>query len=282
MWLLLSLLAALLWGIGRTFIKKGLDRVTPLWTNILDAFFFLVIFIPFSLLRGATFSIDPLMFGILIGISLLYILDFYGLEKGQLALAGTIIAAYPAVTILTATLFLGERLTQFQLVMIFFILLGGAIIGYTPNKMHQKRSQKTRSWFLWAVLVTISLGIGDFFAKVVISSVGADTYNLFFPLAFVIGIFMFWLVDKQGRKLPKGKNRSQLWFTGIGVAMEVLAFLAFNFALLFGQASLVSPVSSSYAGLNIILAVCFLHERVSRIQFVGIGLILTGIAFIGS
>jgi bacterial/archaeal transporter family protein len=275
MWLLFSLLAAIFWASGGTLVKKGLYHISPLIGNIIGFFTFLIIFIPYAFLNGATFEIDLLSFILLIIITIFINVYFYGLEKGQMALSGTIIATYPVITILLSTLFIGETLTFIQISMIFLIIIGGAILSYTDTNSQTFKPY----WFIWAVATSISLGIADFLAKVVITRIGLNHYLLFFPFAFLIALCFFWIIDKKGRKFPKVKKVKNLLFMFLGNAVENLGNLFFYASLSLGLASLVSPISSSWAAMAVIMALVFLKEKISRQQLLGIIIIVIGIIF---
>ncbi|EKD99439.1 MAG: hypothetical protein ACD_22C00256G0012 [uncultured bacterium] len=51
-WFIPAILASLFWGIGQTFIKKGLSDVTPFVSNLLIASFTFMLYIPFALISG--------------------------------------------------------------------------------------------------------------------------------------------------------------------------------------------------------------------------------------
>lgn len=277
MWLIFALLAALGWATGGTLVKKGLYHISPLWANLIGTVTFFFIFIPYAFIHGASFSIQPVPFLLLILLTLFINLYFYGLEKGQLALSGTIIATYPVATILLSRLFLNETLTVIQILLIIMIVAGSALIGYSDSQ--PKRSKP--GWYAWAVATSIAIGISDFLAKVVIEDIGLYQYLLFFPMAFLISVYVFWLIDKRGRKLPKIKSGINFIYLGIGNAVENLGNLFFYTALSLNLASLVSPISSSWSALAVVFALIFLREKINRRQLVGIILAVAGIIFIG-
>ena len=52
MWLVLTLIAAFMWGIGPVLAKKGLSHTTPLFNNLIAGFVTLAITVPFAIFMG--------------------------------------------------------------------------------------------------------------------------------------------------------------------------------------------------------------------------------------
>jgi bacterial/archaeal transporter family protein len=277
MWLVFSLTAAFFWAVGQIFLKKGLSQISPLWNNIIVTVFYFIIFIPFALSQGAILNMDFSTFLILLVISALYITYYYAIGKGELALTGTVIAGYPIITSILSVIFLKESLTILQIVMICLTIFGGILIAL-PSKGISK--VKINSWIIFAIGAAFSLGIADFLIKIAINRTNVNTYNLYYPLSYLFCLYIYWLADKKGRRFPK-KTKPGIWFyTLFGIGLIETGLLFFNVALSKGQVSLVSPISSTYAALTVILAVIFLKEKLSKIQIIGTICMVAGIIFV--
>lgn len=281
MWFVLSLVTACFWATAQTLIKKGTAYLTPLWNNTLAALIYLILFVPYGLLTGAEISLNSLYFFLITSICLLYLFYYYGLEKGQLSISATIMAAYPAITITLARIFLGESMSFVQIFLILLIILGGLLISLPQQSKNRKENFNPWNLF-WPILAAFSLGTGDFLAKFVLNDVSIATYLFFFPFAFFFAILVFWTFDVKGRVWSKKIKAKHLIITIVGITLMNLGVITFNTALSLGKASLVAPISSSYAGLTIVLAFYFLKEKVNKLQFLGICLMLSGIIFLGA
>jgi len=277
MWLIYALLTACLWGTGQLFLKKGYARISPLWTAVIDLPIYLLIFVPFSLVKGASFDINPEDILLIFIVATLTVAYYYGLAKGQLAVSGTLIAAYPIVTVIASIMFLGEYISPLQILAVGSVILGTVLISLNDKF----RLGKNKSLIIWPIATAFILGISDFVAKIALNGVSVDTYNLWLPLISIVSVSIFWSLDRKGRRWHKEKSSSSLWQTLIGVTMISLGFLFFNFALSLQNASLVTPVSSIYAVLTVILSFVFLKEKINVPQRWGILLTLMGIFLIG-
>jgi transporter family protein len=277
-WLYFSILTALLWGLGQIFIKKGFSRISILWSVVISAAINALIYVPFSLFYGGSFVIPIPYLLLTFVITFLYIFFFYAIEKGQLAFAGTIFATYPLTTVVLSFIFLHERPSVLQYIMMALILSGSILLSYFGTKS-SKKSIKS-SWLFWAVLGSVTTGTADFLAKIVIDNVPLQTYNLYYPICYIGSLAIFWFFDKKNRTFPKKMPRIPLLYSIVGISMLTLGLLSFNFALELGQASIVSTVSSGYVAILVLLAYFFLKEPINKKQWIAISLIAIGIIFI--
>lgn len=279
MWLFLSLLAAVFWGVGQIIIKKGYNNLSPLFNNILAAVIIFILTVPLSLLNGINFSLIPSILPLAIIIAILFLSYYYIIGIGQVSFTGTVIGTYPALTILLSFLFLHENPSNYQKLAALIILVGITLIAL-PNDAREFKKLKIGIWFWWAIFGAITVGFGDFFIKVAINN--SDVYTYLFTYAIclpiVSGISIFF--DKKGRKLPSFSLNKYLP-TLVGVTMMELGFVSFHFALSQGLLSLVTPISSIYVAITAILAWLLLKEKISKIQAIGIALSAIGVVLVG-
>lgn len=277
-WLYYTLLTSLFWGIGQILIKKGLTNISPLINNIISTIVCLLIFLPFAFINGINLNlINPLIVIFILLIAFSYQIYYYALSKGEVSSTGTVMAAYPLVTVLLSRIFLGEKTNLFQKLAIFMVILGTVIISL-PNKNNKKTSSKI--WFWWALANVIIIGFGDFLAKVTINDIGPYNYLFLLPIFYIPVNLVLFLIDKKGRQTPRF-NFQQFLPTFIGVLMIEIGIIFFNLGFAHGQASLVTPLSSSYAAIAVVLALIFLKEKVTKIQLSGIILTIIGIILFG-
>ena len=167
MWLIYALLTACLWGTGQLFLKKGYAKISPLWTAVIDLPIYLLIFVPFSLVKGASFDINPEDLILIFIVATLTVAYYYGLAKGQLAVSGTLIAAYPIVTVVASIMFLGEYISPLQI-----LAVGSVIVGTVLISLNDKfRLGKNKSLIIWPIATAFILGISDFVAKIALNGV---------------------------------------------------------------------------------------------------------------
>ncbi len=275
MWLTFSLGAALLWGIGQIFIKKGMGNVSPLVYNVLAVIIDLLLWFPLAFFMGINFSkvLQILPLALLAGAT--YFLYYYVIAKGQVSLTGTILGAYPLITIILSAIFLGEQTSLFQKLATVLVLLGSVFIAMPENFR-----LKIESWVWYAAGGALLIGSGDFLAKLAVNQ--SDTYTWLFTLglAYLPVLLLNYLLDKKGRVLPK-MSFKEFWPSLLGTAMVSGGMVFFYLAFADGLASLVAPVSSSYVVLTAVLAYFFLKEKINKVQLLGIISTSLGIMLLG-
>lgn len=94
----------------------------------------------------------------------------------------------------------------------------------------------------------------------------------------LIGSYVMWLW-RRGKVQLNGHIRLVLVVALCGV-LDVGANLAFGYASAAGELALVSILGSLYPLVTALLAASFLHERLARIQYVGVVLALAGLGLV--
>ena len=271
MWLAYTLAAAGLWGVGAVLAKRGLERVTPLWNNIISYGFVVVTLIPWAINGGVNLEKLPVILPLTLLTAGAYSIYYYVIAHGEIALTGTINSMYPLATVVLAKLFLGETTSGVQNLGIMATLIGAVLIAWPKNV-----KLKLENWVWWGTAGAVLAGSGDFLTKLIIGKSDVYTFTLSHELAFIPVMAGLWLADKRGRSLPRLQLKSW-WPTLAGVGMLQMGVLSFFIALSLGKASVVAPVSSIYQAITVVLAMVWLKEKVSLRQLLGIALAVSGV-----
>lgn len=276
MWLFYTLLAAVCWGVGQIFVKKGLQDISPLMNNILATIIGTLLFLPFALSHQVHFDKFWQLFPFTCFVSFLFFAYYYVIGRGQLALTGTILGTYPFITVILSLLFLHEAPSIFQKLAIGTIILGTVIVAL-PNKVNKIH---VGTWLWWTLLGVFMLGLGDFLVKFLMNQ--SDLYTYLFTYAFgsTFVTILFYLFDKKGRALPKF-TRKNYFSTLIGVGLVEFGFFLFHLAVNGGLVSLVSPISGIYVAITAVLAWFVLKEKIDKKHAFGIILAAIGVILIG-
>lgn len=183
-------------------------------------------------------------------------------------------------TIILSYIFLAERLNHTQIIGVCATMTGVIVVALPET--YTTRRERDVSWILWGGLASITIGSGDFLAKLAVNRIGAYSSILFMSAASNLFSILNYLIDKRARPVPNLYGKGVI-HTFVGLATMLTGSLLFFLAFGYGKASLVTPVSSIYPAIVLILARRFLNERVSLRQGSGIaitiiGLIITGFA----
>jgi transporter family protein len=285
LWFVLATGVAFLWGFDGILAKLstpklGVGRVAVL-IALVDG---LVYFLGFCYWRESL----PIALGdgvlattsCLVG-AIAYICYFESITDGQIAIAGTISAAYPALTVIGALAFLSETLTTTQAISLVAIIGGLVTLSYEPNP-GSEHAMPRRSLF-FALLAFVLWGFWGLTSKMAINAIGPGNIFGFYVISSLTAPVVYLLFRRVRPQQSRASNPPLIaWVLGAtALALNVCGVFAFSFALKAGSASLVVPISSAYPLVTVILAVGLLRERLDRIHVIALAFVIIGLTMIG-
>ncbi|MCU1491834.1 MAG: hypothetical protein JWM85_3239 [Acidimicrobiaceae bacterium] len=191
--------------------------------------------------------------------------------EGRMTIVAPVTATGVIVPI-AAGLVAGARPSAVQLGGIFAAAAGVACAGYSPDTDTDTGPRSTG--LAWSILA--ALGTGVFFWLMALASRGDVLWSLFIVQAVPAACFM--AVGRVHGVRPFDAMRiagarGVLCCSLLGLSSIVLYSLATSR----GQLVSVSVLASLFPVVPVVLAYCFLNERVARTQYAGIGVVLMGI-----
>jgi len=280
-WLVPTLVSLFLYGIGQGLVKKYISEVPPARfclyfvaaKTILNLSYF-ALFQETALLPlvGSAFSRTCVLAYILDGTA--WILYFFAIVHGPIAIVGTLSAAYPALTIVFARFFLHEQLTYLQYAGLVLVLGGCIGLSYAPAR--PGAGPTSSRWILPSFGALILWGTSSTLLKVIYGLPGADEANvLVFALVGALGTLGLYgiLNGRQGAADPREWRRA-----AIPMLMLAGGDVGFIVATRYGPVSLTTPLSGAYPAVTVVFARFALGERISFWQGVSIAAILVGMA----
>jgi bacterial/archaeal transporter family protein len=135
------------------------------------------------------------------------------------------------------------------------------------------------SWQLWAVLSAAFAALTAIFAKIGVENVNSDFAT--FIRTVVILFVVAGIVISTGQWQPLGSVATRTYlFLGLSGLATGASWLRYFRALQLGDAALVAPIDKLSVGLVALFAVLFLGERLSGLNWLGIGFIAGGAVLI--
>ncbi len=133
----------------------------------------------------------------------------------------------------------------------------------------------TQSWQFWALLAAVFASMTAIFAKVGVAGVGSD-YATFIRTCVVIGMLAALLTATgQWEPITSLSPRTLLFLVLSGLATGA-SWLCYFRALKLGDASRVAPLDKLSVVFVAVLGALFLGEKLSGVNWVGVGLIGLG------
>jgi len=284
LWFVLALVVAFLWGSGAIFAKLstpklGVARVAVLIAIVEGPMYFLGFYywrdnMPIGLGDGAL-AVTSCMVA-----TIAYLCYFESIVEGQIAIAGTISAAYPALTVVGALVILSETVTATQAIGLVAIIGGVIALSYEPNR-GSEYAMPRRSLF-FALLAFALWGFWGLTSKMVVTRIGPGNILVFYVISSVtVPLVYAWSRKVRLERLKDDNPQWTAWAFGtIGLAVSVCGTFAFSFALNSGFASLVVPISSAYPLVTVMLAVALLREKLNRLHMIALVFVIIGLILI--
>jgi bacterial/archaeal transporter family protein len=281
-WLIPALVALLLYGLGQGLVKQWIGEVSPgryclyyvLATSLVNFGFFLTHqHPPFWDPTGRGFLAVGVLAYLFDGTA--WILYFQSIALGPVAIVGTLSAAYPALTIVFARIFLGELLTSSQYLGVTLVMAGALGLSYSPEATDG--AVTSRRWIPLSLLALLCWGTSNTLIKYSYSLPAANEANLAICSsiggALTLGVFGL----LRGRQ---GAHSVRAWLHSI-VPMGMMAggSLGLIIAASHGPISIVAPLIGAYPVITLIYARLVLKERITYRQYACIAAVIVGMLF---
>ncbi len=133
---------------------------------------------------------------------------------------------------------------------------------------------KISRWLTYALLCIIAWGTWGFVAKLGADRIAPGPLQILATAGTVpLGLLAF-----VQRRMRLEKDALGITYGVLNGVLSGIGLLAYYAAVSRGKVSVVGPVTSLFPLLTVILAFVFLHERLNRVQIVGVALSFVAIA----
>ncbi len=294
MWLIFTLITTLLWGTAELFYKKGSHeerkydhlRVCVLVGAVMGIHAILT-------LLTSDISYNPMNLIAYLPVSLCYIVSmacsFFGIRFIEESLADPIENTAGAMCSILCVIFLGEQISPLVWCAIAVIVVGIIGVGYTERSSEVGRTHKLGKKlavvafampFCYAFIDALGSFLDIFFLEMETSPLIGITEenielvaNISYELTFaIVGLilFIFMKCKKVPFELPKQKDKA------IAAVCETAGQLTYVYAMS-GNGAIAAPILSCVCVVSLLLSRIFLKEKLTKKQYVFIGIIIVGI-----
>lgn len=294
MWLFFTLVTTLLWGAAELFYKKGSHedrkydhlRVCVLVGAVMG------IHAVFTLLTS-DMVYDPMNLIAYLPVSLCYILSmacsFFGIRFIEESLADPIENTAGAMCSILCVIFLGEHIAPAVWVAIAVIVVGIIGVTYTENSSDVNRKKRLGRKlaviafampFCYAIIDALGSFLDIFFLEMETSPLIGVTEenielvaNVSYELTFAIcGLILFAFMKWKRVKFELPKQGDKV----AAAICETAGQLTYVYAMS-GNGAIAAPILSSVCVVSLLLSRIFLKEKLTKKQYLFIGIIIVGI-----
>lgn len=297
MWFVFALLTALAWGGADLFYKKGTDsndKLSHIKIIIMVGLVMGIHATGYLLFKGITFHpIDLLTY---LPVSGLYILSmaigYIGLRYLELSIASPIQNSSGAVTAILIFIFFTHELGVIEVLGLIIITLG--VIGIAvlekkaENEALQNRSveidKKYKIGFMaiiFPILYAFIDGLGTFSDAIYLDElnlISEDSallaYEYTFFICAVLSFGYLKLIKKESFNVFTERDKAS------AAILETIGQFFYVFAMA-KNAIIAAPLIASYSIFSVILSRIFLKEKLNKMQYAIIIVVIFGIALLG-
>lgn len=281
-WLAPAIAALFLYGLGQGLVKKYIGETSPARFCLYFVFAKAWVNLWFYFSHDHAGFMDPGARDFLLTGGLAYILEgtgwilyFESIVAGPITIVGTLSAAYPALTVLFARYFLGETLMPVQYFGVMLVILGSLGLAYAPPDPASKKTHKR--WIPLAFSALLLWGAAQTLVKHAYTLPQANEVYLALVNTIsgvlTLGVYGVW----KGRQGSHSIGEWAKSFTPM--AMMAGGDLAVIVATANGPVSIVTPLTGAYPVVTLAFASIALKEKITKLQWLCLGLILFGIFF---
>ena len=297
MWFILALVTALFWGGSDLFSKMGTDPR--------DKYSHLRMIIMVGAVMGVhglvMFCInykefDPMSIVRYLPVSAFYIISmaigYVGLRYLELSVSSPVCNSSGAVAAVLCFLFLGQTMSWIQFAAVALVVLGVVLLSVfdmkDENKARKFRGEVIEQKYQVSALA-VSLPIfycildalgtfGDALVMDTLALVSEEEAEIAYEFTFLfcaVAAFIFLVFIK--------KQKFRLWDErekGLGALCETAGQFAYVYAIA-DNAIMAAPLISSYCLFSVVLSRIFLKEKLTKRQYLAIGVAVCGIVIMG-
>ena len=283
-----ALLTAVVWAVAVILLKRSGETISPFALNLFRVVVSTALLLPTVVLAGearwaeaTTADVLILFASGIIAIATSDTLFHMSLNAVGAGISAIIDCLYAPLTVLFATVLLGERLSALQLTGMALVVTGIlAASGHAPPKGVPAR--RVALGVVWGVLAMIALALGIVIAKPVLDHAPVLWATAIRQVGCLLVMGPIALVSPRRREFLSVFRPSRRWRVSLPAAVlgSYLALILWIAGMKYTKVGVAAILNQSSTVYVLILAAIFLHEPFTRRKLVASALAVTGIVLV--
>lgn len=205
------------------------------------------------------------------------------IKYGKVSITTSIQKAKVVVTFLLGIIILKENCTILQMVISIILVVLSILVARDKNKIEKidRKLEKKAIMYSWGFV--LFNGISNFINKIYVIKFQSPLYVVFsYAIIIMIGMFIYCLITKQWNYIDIRKINAKRFFI-LQSLLDASSSIFDRFALLDGNVSVISAISTSSIVVTILASRFILKEKVSWKKYLiilGIFMCVLALAFI--
>ncbi len=277
--IILALGTMIFWGVGDFFIQKSARKIGNIEMLVFIGIIGSIIFLPFLIIQGNLITnwriiIFLVALGALAIVHALLIIKAFNI--GKLSVIEVVAQIELPVTIALSIIFLHEKLTSWQFLMILFVFSGVILASMESWRDWKGNIEKG---VVIAAISGLLMGADNFLTGFASKSI-TPIMALALPwVAFmVVALIIAW---KNGEIKNVASHTKEYWpIILVATLGNVLGWICFVFAVEKNPISIVAAIAEGYVVVALLLGITVNREKIRWYQYIGAILALAGSIFL--
>lgn len=289
MWLYYCILSTIIWGFVAIAIKKCSNNepkriaITGMLMYHSIILIFSIIMNPEILSKITIIDIIKMLPGIAIQ-SLGFYCSILAIKYSKVAIATAIQKAQVIVTFALGVIVLQENCTILQFILSAILVILSIMVAKNKDNDKERVDKKIKQKaILYSYGVVIFYGISDFINKIYVTEYQDPLYVMFnYAVIIIMGILIYCILTKKWEYIDIRKINSKKYFI-LQSLLDVSSSIFDRFALIDGDVSVISVISTSSIVVTILASRFILKEKISwkkYLMITGILICVFGLAWI--
>ena len=268
------------WGTSDFLANAASEKIghakTLFWSQIAG----LVLIAVLLIITHTQFVMSPLFFVLSIvggvAYALGYLLFYKGFEIGNVSVVSAVVNFQVLFVIAISYFIRGQNLTVFQIPAIAILLIGVTIVSVNFDDL-KKGTVSLLQGVKETLLATILFGVIYWpLNEYVVEEVDWIAVSFITKFTAIIVVLVLSIYRKQSLNIQYKRNKLVILVASVGL-LEAVGVLSATYGQSYGDGIIVAPISSALTVVTVTLAIIFTRERITKVQGLGIGLVVVGI-----
>ncbi len=289
MWLYYCILSTIIWGFVAIAIKKCSNNepkriaITGMLMYHSIILIFSIIMNPEILSKITIIDIIKMLPGIAIQ-SLGFYCSISAIKYSKVAVTTAIQKAQVIVTFALGVIVLQENCTILQFILSAILVILSIMVAKNKDNDKERVDKKIKQKaILYSYGVVIFYGISDFINKIYVTEYQDPLYVMFnYAVIIIMGILIYCILTKKWEYIDIRKINSKKYFI-LQLLLDVSSSIFDRFALIDGDVSVISVISTSSIVVTMLASRFILKEKISwkkYLMITGILICVFGLAWI--
>jgi len=288
-WLILAITAIIMYGSSMAAQKLSLNTLstaTMIVFSLLIALPMFLIVLAALIINGDIWNIglDYFIYGLL-GATFGqagYYTYVEAAKRGPISIVGSLTATYPAMVAVVAIVFLGETITPAQGFGVILVMVGIVTLSYSHGKSEDAKKATSKAYYAICVVTALLWGLWAIFTKFAL--IGMSDFAFLAIYSFVVPpvTYAYYRLNRIRIRDVWPKWSKAVKIAIVSSIVGNLAFFVEIAAIDMGPAPIVFPLIASSPLVVVLLAFAFLKERLSKIEWGLVALVLVGIILVST